>query len=111
GSVAVHPWKDHGMAEVACVYIRKSHEGLGYGRKLVRFAEMRAADLGAHTLFALSTQAYNFFGNKLGFSAADPSALPPARLEKLLRSGRNSRIMLKRIGPSDTGPGAQSQSG
>ena len=33
-------------AELACLYVRKSHEGQGYGRKLMAFAEQLAAEKG-----------------------------------------------------------------
>lgn len=109
GTVAIHPWLERGMAEVACVYIRRTHEGMGYGRKLVQFAEKRARELGAHTLFALSTQAYNFFSKKLGFQSAEPDILPPARLERLLRSGRNSRVMIRDLTAAPPAPGTVSK--
>ena len=85
------------MAEIGCLYVRKSHEGMGFGRTLVQFAERRARDLGFTTVFALSTQAYNFFEGKLGYSTVDPTRLPAARLDKLRRSGRNSRVLMKEI--------------
>ena len=95
GTVSVHPWMDQRMAEVGCLYVRKTHEGMGYGRRLVQFAEKRAQELQMKSIFALSTQAYNYFSNKLGFEPGTPENLPPARREKLERSGRNSRIMIK----------------
>ena len=97
GVVALHPWPEQKTAELACLYVRHTHEGMGYGRKLVQFAEKRARDAGYDRLFALSTQAYNFFENKLGFVPANAADLPPARREKLLKSGRNSRVMVKTL--------------
>ena len=97
GVVALHPWPEHGMAEIGCLYVRRSHEGMGFGRMLVQFAERKARDLGFATVFALSTQAYNFFEQKLGFTAVEIERLPPTRREKLIRSGRNSRIMMKAL--------------
>ncbi|MBP7950417.1 MAG: amino-acid N-acetyltransferase [Verrucomicrobiales bacterium] len=98
GVVAVQLFSENRLAEVGCLYIRKSHEGQGHGGRLVGFAEKRARALGAERLFALSTQAYNYFETKLGFQSWDEEHLPPARLEKLRRSGRNSRIMVKTLG-------------
>ncbi|HWB02761.1 MAG TPA: amino-acid N-acetyltransferase [Verrucomicrobiales bacterium] len=97
GVVALHPWPEHHTAELAFLYVRQTHEGMGYGRKLVQYAEKRARDAGYDRLFALSTQAYNFFENKLGFLPAEAGDLPPARREKLLKSGRNSRVMFKSL--------------
>jgi amino-acid N-acetyltransferase len=95
--VAVHHYADQQMAELACLYVRQSHEGAGYGRKLVTVAEKKAKERGARSLFALSTQAWRFFEQKCGFSEAPKSILPPERLEKLESSGRNSRIMIKML--------------
>ena len=95
GTVMVRPYPQEKLAEIGFLYIRKSHEGMGYGRKLVKFAEKRARGLGARILFALSTQAYNYFGNKLGFLPAAEDLLPPDRLEKLQKSGRNSKLMAR----------------
>lgn len=97
GLVAVHFWSENRMAEVGCLYIRKSHEGQGYGSRLVSFAEKRSRELKAEHLFALSTQAYNYFENKLGFAPAEVDVLPAARREKRERSGRNSKVMIKRL--------------
>ena len=98
GVVALHPWPEQKAAELACLYVRRTHEGIGYGRKLVQFAEKRARDAGYTRLFALSTQAYNFFENKLGFVPASADDIPPSRREKLLKSGRNSRVMVMSLG-------------
>jgi amino-acid N-acetyltransferase len=95
GTVMVRSYPGEKLAEVGFLHIRRSHEGMGYGRKLVKFAEKRARELGAGILFALSTQAYNYFGNKLGFLPAEESILPPERLEKLRKSGRNSKLMAR----------------
>lgn len=97
GLVAVHSWPESRMAEVGCLYIRKSHEGQGYGTRLVSFAEKRARELKAERLFALSTQAYNYFESKLGFTSCEVEELPAARREQRERSGRNSRVMVKSV--------------
>jgi amino-acid N-acetyltransferase len=95
GTVMVRSYPEEKLAEVGFLYIRRSHEGMGYGKKLVKFAEKRARELGAKILFALSTQAYNYFGNKLGFLPAQEDLLPPERLGKLQKSGRNSKLMAR----------------
>ena len=67
GCVAVHLYTEEKKAELACLYVDKAHEGQGYGRKLMSFAEQLAAEKGMRQLFALSTQAFNFFQQKGGF--------------------------------------------
>ena len=95
GCVAVHLYPEQELAELACLYVAKSHEGQGYGRKLMAFAEQLAAKKGAKHLIALSTQAYNFFQQKGGFTEVSPDELPAERRRKWEASGRNSKIMRK----------------
>jgi amino-acid N-acetyltransferase len=97
GVVAVHLYPDSKLAELACLYIRATHENAGHGRKLVAFAEKTAKARGAERIVALSTQAWRYFEQKCGFQVADESALPPARRQKLLDSGRNSKVMIKAL--------------
>lgn len=96
GTIAVHPFADEGTAELACLFIRKDHENLGYGRRLVGFAEKMAREGGAERLFALSTQAGAFF-RRLGFEDVGIGQLPESRRERYLASGRNSLVLEKRL--------------
>ena len=96
GTIAVHPFAEDGAAEMACLFIRKDHGGLGYGHRLVGFAEKTARDLGAERLFALTTQAGEFFRG-LGFQEVDADALPLKRREIYNASGRNSMVFEKRL--------------
>jgi amino-acid N-acetyltransferase len=107
GCVAVHFFQEAETAEMACLYVAKSHEGQGHGRKLMAFAEQLAAKKGARNLLALSTQAYNFFQQKGGFVEVGPEALPPERRRKWEASGRNSKIMRKETALPATLPGAK----
>jgi amino-acid N-acetyltransferase len=97
GLVAVHNYPDDKLAELGCLYIRKSHEGQGYGTRLVSFAAKRARDLKATRIFALSTQAYHYFEQKLGFQPWEAASLPTVRRLKLEKSGRNSKVMIKSL--------------
>jgi amino-acid N-acetyltransferase len=100
GCVAVHFYPESQAAELACLYVAKSHEGQGYGRKLMAFAEQLAAKKGARALYALSTQAYNFFQQKGGFVEVSPEELPAERRRKWEASGRNSKVMRKATLPA-----------
>jgi amino-acid N-acetyltransferase len=95
GCVALHFYPESHAAELACLYVAKSHESQGYGQKLMAFAEQLAAKKGASCLFALSTQAYNFFQQKGGFTEVSPEELPPERRKRWELSGRNSKVMRK----------------
>jgi len=97
GCVAVHSYPEQKMAELACLYVNKSHSDQGYGRKLIAFAESLALSKGAEKIFALSTQAFAYFQQKGGYTEASSEALPPVRREKYETSGRNSKILVKQL--------------
>jgi amino-acid N-acetyltransferase len=97
GMVSIHIYPNEEMAEMGCLYVRRTHEGQGYGTELVRFAEEKARELKAKTFFALSTQAYVYFEKKFGFKQAPPTDLPPGRRMKLEKSGRNSKVLVKAL--------------
>lgn len=96
--VALHLYPEEGCGELACLHVSKSHENQGYGRKLMAFVETQARERGVGRIFALSTQAYNFFQQKGGFVEVGAEALPPGRRAKYQESGRNSKIMMKKVG-------------
>ncbi len=97
GCVALHCYPEEKMAELACLYVSKSSEGQGYGRKLMAFAEKRAAEKGMEKIFALSTQAFAYFQQKGGYAEVHPAALPAQRREKYLSSHRNSKVLMKEV--------------
>jgi len=99
GCVAVHLYYEDRQAELACLYVAKSSEGQGYGRKLMNFAEQLASERGMEAIFALSTQAYSYFQQKGGYVEIGPSDLPEERRRKWEASARNSKILRKTITP------------
>ncbi len=99
GCVAMYPYPEHKMAELACLYVNRSNENQGLGRKLISFVETLARERGFTKLVALSTQAFVYLQQKGGFVEAGPEILPPARRAKYEASGRNSRILLKNLTP------------
>ncbi|MBV8101616.1 MAG: GNAT family N-acetyltransferase, partial [Verrucomicrobia bacterium] len=99
GCVAIYPYPDEKMAELACLYVSRSSENQGLGRKLMSFVENLARERGFERLFALSTQAFVYLQQKGGFSEAGPEVLPAARRAKYETSGRNSRVLIKNLLP------------
>jgi amino-acid N-acetyltransferase len=99
GCVAMYQYPEQKMAELACLYVSRSNENQGLGRKLVSFVENLARERGFSKLIALSTQAFVWFQQKGGFGEAGPEILPPARRARYESSGRNSRILLKNLTP------------
>ncbi len=97
GCVAMHQYSQEKMAELACLYVSRSNENQGLGRKLMSFVETLARQHGFTHLFALSTQAYVYLQLKGGFVEASPDVLPVARRAKFEASGRNSRVLIKKL--------------
>ena len=97
GCVALHIYPDQEIAELACLYVDKNHEGQGYGRKLMAYAERLAAEKGIKQLVALSTQTFNYFQQKGGYTEATPDILPPERRKKYDESARHSKVMVKPV--------------
>ena len=100
--VALHVYPEQNKGELACLYVSPSHENQGIGLKLVHFVESKARELGLAELLTLSTQAFTYFQSKAGFIEAKPEDLPPDRREKYDASGRNSKILVKRLSPAKT---------
>jgi amino-acid N-acetyltransferase len=97
--VALHLYPEEKKGELACLYVRSSHENQGIGRKMTQYVEARARELGVETLLALSTQAFNYFQTKAGFTEGTPDDLPPARRARYDASGRRSKVLLKLLAP------------
>jgi amino-acid N-acetyltransferase len=95
--VALHIFPEHKCGELACLYVSKSHENQGIGRKLIQFVESKSREAGLEKLLTLSTQAFTYFQSKGGFMEGTPDDLPPARREKYDQSGRNSKVLVKSL--------------
>jgi amino-acid N-acetyltransferase len=48
----------------------------------------------------LSTQAFNYFIQKGGFSVGKPDDLPPGRREAYEKNGRKSQVLVKQLSPA-----------
>src|SRR5690606_12063042 len=95
GCVAVIPFPEDGMAEMACLLVHPERQGVGEGEVLVRHAGIRARAKGARRLFVLTTRASHWF-IKRGFVQGSISDLPKERQLTYNRS-RNSLIFIKRL--------------
>jgi amino-acid N-acetyltransferase len=102
GCVAMHPYPEQKMAELACLYVSRSNENQGLGRKLMSFIENLARQRGFSKLFALSTQAFVYLQQKGGFVEMPSDVLPPSRRAKYEASGRNSRVLVKDLATAST---------
>jgi len=95
--VALHVYPEQNQGELACLYVSPSHENQGIGSKMIQFVESKSRELGLSELITLSTQAFTYFQSKGGFAEGTPEDLPPARREKYEQSGRNSKVLVKKL--------------
>ena len=95
--VALHVYSEQKKGELAFLYVSSSHENQGIGRKLIQFVENKAREMGLSELITLSTQAFTYFQSKGGFGEGTPDDLPPSRREKYDQSGRNSKVLVKKL--------------
>jgi amino-acid N-acetyltransferase len=95
--VALHVYPAQQKGELASLYVDPSYENQGIGRKLIQFVENKAVESGLTDLITLSTQAFTYFQSKGGFAEGTIDDLPPERREKYDQSGRNSKILVKKL--------------
>jgi amino-acid N-acetyltransferase len=94
---ALHIYPEQAMAELASVLVDTRYENQGIGGKLIAYVESVARARGIPRLFALSTQAINYFVQKGGFKLGAPEDLPPSRREKYEINGRRSQVLIKTL--------------
>lgn len=95
GCVALIPYKDEKMAELACLVVHHEWQAEGEGETLLRHTEAKARAMGAKRLFVLTTQTSHWF-MKRGFVQGGVSDLPKNKQANYNRS-RNSLIFIKRL--------------
>lgn len=96
-SLHFFPEEKNAVAEIGSLYVMPFYHNRGIGQKMVEFACLRAKERGAKTVIALSTQAFSFFTSVCEFSEAEKEVLPESRLKTYDESGRNSKILIKKI--------------
>lgn len=100
--VALHVDREHSLAEMACLYVSRSHENKGFGRKLMAFTENLAREKGIEKIYALSTRAVNYLQQKGGYIETSTQILPQERRVRHEGNGRNSKILLKELRPRNS---------
>jgi amino-acid N-acetyltransferase len=70
----------------------------GIGKKMVEYACLQAQEREASSVIALSTQNFGFFTNVCGFEESTKEILPEPRLKSYDESGRNAKVLVKRLG-------------
>lgn len=94
--VALHMYPEQNMAEIASVFVDQRYVNQGIGGKLIQYAETIARGRGVARVFALSTQAINYFKLR-GYREGTPDDLPPIRREKYEQHGRKSQVLVKQL--------------
>lgn len=95
GCGALYEYED--CAEIACLYVKQTHENTGYGAEIVKFLEKEARSKKIKSVFALSNRAAYFFMDVLGYKELSIHLLPEERKMRLLESGRESRAFTKAL--------------
>ena len=95
--VALHVYPDQNKGELAFLFVSPAHENQGIGSKLVQFVEAKGRELNLGEIVTLSTQAFAWFQAKGGYVEGSPEDLPPARRERYDVSGRNSKVLVKKL--------------
>jgi amino-acid N-acetyltransferase len=95
GCCAIYPIE--GEAELACVAVhehyRRRGSGVAIGSNLLRAAEQKAREYNSLRLFALTTQAQDWFIDQ-GFAAGEVSELPSSK-QSLYNWQRGSKVVSK----------------
>jgi amino-acid N-acetyltransferase len=100
GCCAVYLHTSENMAELACLATHSAYRGTdvsesSLGDRLLHRVESQIREAGIDTLFALTTQAHEWFLER-GFADADVSDLPKAQ-QQIYNHQRGSRVVLKRL--------------
>ena len=93
--IAMLPFPEDGMAELACLAVSTERRKSGFGEQLVQHVEQRARLYGFKSLFLLTTQTSHWFAER-GYVASNVSQLPPSRGE-LYNHNRRSKILIKHL--------------
>ena len=95
GCVAMHPFPDSDMAELACLAVSPERRNCGFGEMLLRHVEYQARTQGLQSIFVLTTMTAHWFIER-GFVEADPDTLPPER-RRVYNNRRRSKVMVKKL--------------
>ena len=93
GCVALYPFPDERMGELACLVVAPERRASGFGDKLLEHVEKRCRASGINTLFVLTTRTAHWFVER-GFEEKPPAILP-LRKRELYNGQRRSKVLVK----------------
>lgn len=94
GCIHLRYYNDEAIIEIGSVYVQPFYQGKGVGKRLVKYAVQQAQDNNAERVFALTTQASDFFQHVCAFSEGRIEDLPSPRQQESRANGRNSKVFL-----------------
>jgi len=92
---ALLPYDNQYHAECACIAVHPEFQKEGHGKRLIKFLENKAKQLGCDTVFAMTTRSLHWFYDN-GYQKSQLNALPADR-QKAISSKRNSRVLVKKL--------------
>ncbi|WP_345532398.1 amino-acid N-acetyltransferase [Viridibacterium curvum] len=95
GCVALNPFREDGMGEMACLAVTAEYRRAGLGERLLQHVEQRARAQGLTKLFVLTTRTEHWFRER-GFAEVGPEALP-GRKRDLYNFQRRSKVLMKSL--------------
>ncbi|WP_148714276.1 amino-acid N-acetyltransferase [Chitinolyticbacter meiyuanensis] len=95
GCVAIHPFPESRMAELACLVIDPDYRDADRGATLLRHVEQQARTLGMAQLFALTTRTSHWFVER-GFVQGSVDELPIEK-KQLYNYQRRSKVFIKTL--------------
>ncbi len=93
GCIALYPFPNERIAEVAALAVHPDYQGEGRGDRLLAFLERLAKQGGIKQLFVLTTHTPHWFQER-GYQVASVEELPVAR-QAMYNYRRNSRVYIK----------------
>ena len=95
GCVALYPYPEYGMAEIACLAVDEQYRQEGRGEQLLDYGITTARKLGLQEVFVLSTQSSHWFLER-AFRRGNLKELPIPK-QVLYNLQRRSGIFLRRL--------------
>ncbi|MGC9128937.1 MAG: amino-acid N-acetyltransferase, partial [Acidithiobacillus sp.] len=93
--VALYPYPEFGMAEMACLAVDDAYRRQGRGEALLEYCLLQARQQGLQRLFVLSTQSSHWFLER-AFQRADIADLPMPR-QALYNLQRRSAVFIRSV--------------
>lgn len=95
GCMALYPFPDEGVGELACVATHSDYRNSGRAETLLQYIERQAREQGLHRLFVLTTRTAHWFQER-GFEPAEVADLPVLK-QVLYNWQRRSKVFIKKL--------------